>query len=718
MLPTACSGANDQVPGPGARRMQGERAANRLADEPSPYLRQHADNPVHWWPWTDAAFAEAKRRGVPVFVSVGYSTCHWCHVMAHESFEDAAVARLLNEAFVCVKVDREERPDVDELCMAACQAMTGSGGWPTTVVMTPQKRPFFAATYIPKESRLGRTGLMDLVPAIRKAWAERRAELERQAEHVMLHLRGEPHGHEGEEKPPEVPAQTPGTEALAAGVEALRRRFDTRNGGFGGAPKFPSPHLLLFLLRWHHRSGDAEALAMVRTTLQAIAQGGLHDHLGGGFHRYSTDAAWHVPHFEKMLYDQAMLALAYAEAHQATGDPAFAATCRSTLDYVLRDLADPEGGFRCGEDADSEGVEGKFYVWTRAEVLGVLGPAGGERLASAYGVTQEGNYAEEHTGRRTGASILRLAGPLAPRDEADLAPLRQQLFEARLRRVRPGLDDKVLTDWNGLAIAAFALAGRVLGEPRYVDAARRAATFLRATMRRPGGGLRHRFRAGVRDEVAFLDDHAYLLWGLLELHAATAEARWLPWATEVAAQLESRFAAPEGGFFHGPADGEDLGLRRREAYDGALPSGNSVAAHALLRLGLLTGEARWTRLAERAVEAFAGPLAEHPAACAMMLCALDVALGPTQEVLVAGQGPEADAMWEAVLRPFAPRRVALRQVAGLAQVAPWTAAMQGRAGQATAYVCEGHACRAPVTGLAALEPLLAPTTPGSRARVP
>ena len=692
---------------------------NRLADEPSPYLRQHADNPVHWWPWTEAAFAEAKRRGIPVFVSVGYSTCHWCHVMAHESFEDAAVARLLNEAFVCVKVDREERPDVDELCMAACQAMTGSGGWPTTIVMTPQKRPFFAATYIPKESRFGRTGLTDLVPALRKAWAERRAELERQADHVMLHLRGEPHGHEGEEPRPAAPAPTPGTEALAAGGEALRRRFDKHHGGFGGAPKFPSPHLLLFLLRWHHRSGDAQALSMVRTSLQAMAQGGIRDHLGGGFHRYSTDPQWHVPHFEKMLYDQAMLALAYAEAHQATGDAGFAATCRSTLDYVLRDLADPEGGFRCGEDADSEGVEGKFYVWTRAEVLEVLGPRDGERLARAYGVTQEGNFAEEHTGRRTGANILSLDRALPDREEAELAPLRERLFQARLRRVRPGLDDKVLTDWNGLAIAAFALAGRVLGEPRYVEAARRAAAFLHTTMRRSDGGLRHRFRAGVRDEVSFLDDHAFLLWGLLELHIATSEPRWLSWAVEVAAQLESRFASPEGGFFHSPADGEDLGLRRREAYDGALPSGNSVAAHALLRLGLATGDVRWTRIGERTLEAFARPMAEHPAACAMMLSALDLALGPTQEVLVAGAGPEADAMWDAVVRPFAPRRVALRQVAGLAAVAPWTAAMQGRAGQATAYVCEGHACRAPVTSLRALAPLLAaPTTPGSRAPAP
>jgi uncharacterized protein len=396
--------------------------ANRMAGEPSPYLRQHADNPVDWWPWGPAAFAEAKRRDVPVFLSIGYSTCHWCHVMAHESFEDAAVARRLNEAFVCVKVDREERPDVDDVYMAVCQTMTGSGGWPLTVFLTPEKKPFLAGTYFPKESRMGRMGMLDLIPAVQDAWRTKRAELERQAEHVLEHLRGasapRPTGRTGAKEA----ASSLGEDILSRAAEALSRRFDAIHGGFGSRPKFPSPHLLLFLLRWHHRSGDEAALEQVRKTLEAMARGGLFDHVGGGFHRYSTDVEWLLPHFEKMLYDQAMLAWAYAEAHHATGDASFALVARRTLDYVLGDLRDESGGFHCAEDADSEGEEGKFYVWTKAELEEALG-ADAARFMAAFGVTAEGNFLDEATRRRTGANILHLRGPT----EAWHAPLLRKL---------------------------------------------------------------------------------------------------------------------------------------------------------------------------------------------------------------------------------------------------------------------------------------------------
>src|ERR1041385_1645618 len=519
---------------------------NRLASEPSPYLQQHAHNPVDWWPWGEAAFAEARRRDVPVFLSIGYATCHWCHVMAHESFEDEQAARLLNEAFVCVKVDREERPDVDDAYMAVCQAMTGSGGWPLTVFTAPDKRPFLATTYVPKTSRFGRLGLLELVPKITAAWADRRDDLMAQAGHVLEHVAA------GSAAPGELPANV-----LEKAEAGLARRFDRELGGFGGAPKFPSPHTLLFLLRRHARTKDAAALDMVVRTLDAMAAGGIHDHLGGGFHRYSTDAAWLLPHFEKMLYDQAMLAMAYTEAFQATGEARFAAVARSTLDYVLRDLADPAGGVRCAEDADSEGVGGKFYVWTKDEIEEILG-AEAPAFCAAYGVAAEGNVHDEATHRTTGANVLHLSRPLV---DDRFASARAKLLAARNERVRPLLDDKVLVDWNGLAIAALAKAGTALGEPRFVQAAVTAARFVQKEMRRPDGRLRHRWKAGAKDGTGFLDDHAFLLWGLLELYDATLDPAWLEWAIEVAEGLR-HFRDEAGGWFLSPTDGEDLGVRR------------------------------------------------------------------------------------------------------------------------------------------------------------
>jgi uncharacterized protein YyaL (SSP411 family) len=687
-------------------------ARNRLADEPSPYLQQHAANPVDWWPWGEAAFAEARRRDVPVFLSIGYATCHWCHVMAHESFEDADVARLMNEAFVNVKVDREERPDVDDAYMAVCQAMTGSGGWPLTVFLSPDKKPFLAGTYFPKTTRFGRMGMVDLVPKISEAWKAQRTELLQQAQHILEHVGTASSG------PGELPA-----DALDKAESNLARRFDPHHGGFGGAPKFPSPHTLLFLLRRHERTKDPGTLAMVVRTLDGMAAGGIRDHLGGGFHRYSTDAHWLLPHFEKMLYDQAMLAMAYTEAFQATGEPRFEAVAREILDYVLRDLKDPAGGLRCAEDADSEGVEGKFYVWSRAEVEAALANDA-DLVCATYGISREGNFNDEATHQRTGANVLHLPRPLAevakarglPLDELEhrLAGARATLLTVRGKRIRPQLDDKVLTDWNGLAVAALAKAGTAFGEPRYVEAAVDAALFLKREMviapsskgERPSR-LRHRFRAGVRDDLAFLDDHAFLLWGLLELYDATLDAAWLAWAQDVAGGL-ARFRDPaNGGWFLSPDDGEDLGVRRKEAYDGALPSGNAIAAWSLVRLSLLTGESRWEEDAAAAVAAFAALAGEHPQAFTGLLLAHDLAAGPSRELLVAGGGKAAIELLAEARRGYDPHRVLLHQSPELARVAPWTKDHKVEPGKAAAFLCEGHACKRPVATAAELAKLLA-----------
>ncbi len=698
-----------------AATASGPGKTNLLATEPSPYLRQHAHNPVDWWPWGEAAFAEARRRDVPIFLSIGYATCHWCHVMAHESFEDAEVARRMNEAFVNIKVDREERPDVDEEYMAVCQQMTGHGGWPLTAILDHKKRAFFAGTYFPKESRHGRIGMLDLVPRITEAWTTKRADLEGQAEHILQHVRGEAHSHGDEMVSPdaEAPASLDG-KVLTEATQAFAQRFDAEHGGFGSAPKFPSPHNLLFLLRRHAR-GDKDALAMVTTTLTKMADGGVRDHLGGGFHRYSTDREWLVPHFEKMLYDQAMLAMAYLEGFQATGETRFAWVACQTLDYVLRDLADPAGGFRCAEDADSEGVEGKFYVWTKAEIERLLGPDA-ELACAMSDITTAGNFEDEATHKRTGANILHIARSLdevAAKRNLDpktlqerMEPHRKRLLAERIKRVRPLLDDKVLTDWNGLMIAALAKAATVTESPRYLAAAKRCAEFLWTTMRRKDGGLRHRFHHGVVDEHSFLDDYAYVVWGFLELHDATLDALWLERAIEVAGHMQADFAHPGGGWFTSPKHGEDLGARRRDAADGALPSGNATAAWCLHRLSLLTGDTRWRDVADAAIAAHSAQVERWPPAFPMLLMALDLALGPTQELVVAGSGPGADAMLVEARMGYRPNLVLLRAGSATAKVAPWTAEHKPVGGKPAAYLCENKACKQPTTNAAELRRLL------------
>ncbi len=689
---------------------------NRLADAHSPYLLQHAANPVDWWPWGDAAFAEARRRDVPVFLSVGYAACHWCHVMAHESFEDDAAARLLNRAFVCVKVDREERPDVDAIYMAACQAMTGQGGWPLTVLLTPARRPFFAATYIPRESRHGRAGLLDLVPRISEAWREQRAAIEASAEDATAGLR-EAMAHRLAPGAP-IP-DAPDADTLARGAARLAARFDSRNGGFGGAPKFPTPHTLLFLLREWKRTGDAQALTMVERSLRAMRRGGLYDHLGGGFHRYSTDARWRLPHFEKMLYDQALLAMACTEAFQATGAPDFREAAEATLAYVARSLTGPEGAFFSAEDADSldahgHAEEGAFYVWTEAELELGLGPDDFRVARALYGTEPAGNFEDEATRQKTGANVLHHPDALdviAARlglTEADLraraSALRTRLFEARQKRPRPALDDKVLTDWNGLMIAALARAARAFAEPAYAARAARAADFLLATMRDDSGALLHRYRRGEAGIAGLLDDYASLAWGLTELYQATFEEDYLRAALDLHAQTRARFADGEsGGFFLTADDTDDLILRPKEAYDGAIPSGQAVATLNALRLGRMTGDAALEAEAARALGS-AAEIVAYPDAHAFWMCALAFAVGPAQEVVIAGERDADDTrrMAEAVGRAFAPNAGTLLRAPGdgpvsLAGIAPFTAAQTALDGRATAYVCENYACQSPTT---------------------
>ncbi len=694
-----------------------EPRRNRLAAEHSPYLLQHADNPVDWYPWGEEAFATARRLDRPVFLSIGYSTCHWCHVMEHESFEDPVVATLLNETFVNVKVDREERPDVDQLYMTVCQMLTGSGGWPLTIMMTPDRRPFFAATYIPRDSRFGRAGMVDLIPQVARLWADERDRLLESAGQIVGHLETMAQR--------DARGQLDATAAAEAAVRGLRSRYDEVHGGFGSAPKFPSPHTLLFLLEEWRRSDDDRLPEMVEHTLDAMRRGGIFDQLGFGFHRYSTDREWLLPHFEKMLYDQAMHVLAAAEAADATGHARHGDTVRQVAEYVDRDLTAPGGAFYSAEDADSEGEEGRFYVWTRPELDRALGPENGSLAARLWNVTAEGNFADESTGRRTGANVLHQARPLAEIaadlevEPAALATtlesIRSRLLEARAQRVRPLLDDTILADWNGLMVAALARAGHLLGDAKLVDAAAGAMDFVLAHLRDDNGRLLHRWRDGHAAVPAMLDDHAFCAWGALELYEATLEPRWLTAAIELTdAALTRYWDADRGGFHPAGAGAGDLLVRMKDATDGAIPSGNGVAATVLVRLARLTGRADLERRAAATVAAFAGDVARMPSGHTQLLSAARRAEGPSMEiVIVGGRDEPAAADLLTVVRDLAPRHASLLLVpsddegrAAVIAAAPFAAAFERIGGAPAAYVCRGFRCELPVTDPATLRDTL------------
>ncbi|MDQ3643583.1 MAG: thioredoxin domain-containing protein, partial [Actinomycetota bacterium] len=573
---------------------------NRLADETSPYLQQHKDNPVDWYPWGDEAFARAKDEDKPILLSIGYAACHWCHVMAHESFEDPEAAAVMNELFVNVKVDREERPDVDAIYMEAVQALSGHGGWPMTVFLTPDGRPYFGGTYYPKTSRHGLPSFTEVCRAMAQVWAERRDDALTQAGELTAAL-----GRAAEITPTGAPL--PGPEALVSARNTLLSRFDNRWGGFGPAPKFPQPDLLELLLRAHARDGNADTLAMVTVTLDAMAAGGMYDHLGGGFSRYSTDPQWLVPHFEKMLTDQALLTAAYLHTWQVTGEDRYRQVMAETIDYVRRDLRHPEGGFFSSEDADSEGVEGKFYVWSEAELRELLGDRADEAIAW-WGVTPGGNF--------EGSNILHrpVRGELAR--SAAVEEARAILFEAREKRVRPGLDDKVLTEWNGLFIAALAQAGAAMGRDDWLADARLAAEFLLANLRRPDGRWLRAWQGGKPGRhLAFAADYAAVVDAFTRLAEATGQARWIAEARTAAdAMLELFWDDGAGGLFTNGSDAEALITRSKDLIDNAVPSANGNAAQALLRLGALVGEGYYTQRGEDILRLLAGMAGQHPTA--------------------------------------------------------------------------------------------------------
>lgn len=686
-----------------------EPLVNRLADALSPYLLQHADNPVAWQEWGDEAFALARRLDRPIFLSIGYATCHWCHVMAHESFEDGAVAEHLNATFVPVKVDREERPDVDAIYMEACQLMTGHGGWPLTVLLTPEGKPFYTATYLPPRARYGRSGVVELCAAVAEAWQQRRAELLDAGQRLTEAL-------QARWEPSEADLPAPGPEVLNRAEAQLRQRFDPEWGGWGNAPKFPTPHVGRLLLRRAAREPGSDALEMVVHTLDAMRRGGIYDHLGGGFHRYSTDREWKLPHFEKMLYDQAGLLLLYAEAYAATGAERFARTAREIVAYLVRDLQDEGGAFYAAEDADSEGREGAFYVWHRAELDNVLGPEAAGRFAEHYEVSTEGNFAEEATGKRTGENVLWLppARDLdATATDVGFEAMRDALFRHRMARPRPLLDDKILADWNGLAIASLARSGVLLGEARFVALAESAMRFVLDKMRAPDGRLLHRARGGTAGLDALADDYAFGIWGLLELHQATQHIEWLGEAVRLQEDFDARFwDASIGAYRLQPTDGEKLIARTVAYYDGASPSANSVAAHNLLRLSRLTGRVEWAEQARRIFTAASADLHAYPAGQAHLLLALDEDVhAPPDVVITVPQAETATPFVEVFHRQMVPGSlIAVLDPAARAEAsafAPHLTAFEGPAEGVRAFVCQNLYCEAPVQTPAALAERLA-----------
>jgi uncharacterized protein len=671
--------------------------ANRLAEETSPYLLQHKDNPVDWYPWGEEALEKAKEEDRPILLSVGYSACHWCHVMERESFEDEGTARMMNEHFVNIKVDREERPDIDSIYMSAVQALTRSGGWPMTVFMTPDGAPFYGGTYFPPTPRGGLPSFQQLLLTLADAYENRREEVLQSADSVREYLQAST----GAAMPK---AETAGESLLDTAAASLLAAHDARFGGFGGAPKFPQPMNLEVLVRHHRRTGDRGALAAVETTLRRMADGGIYDHLGGGFARYSVDAYWLVPHFEKMLYDNALLARIYLEAHQATGDPFYRRVAEETLDYVLRDMTSPEGGFYSAEDADSEGEEGKFYVWTPTEIEGVLDPDDARLALRYWDVTDGGNF--------EGKNILNVPRPpevvagefgVSPEELWErIVGIREKLLAFREERVRPGRDEKVLAAWNGLMLRAFALAARVTGRDDYREAARRNATFLLENMK-TDGRLHRSHKDGRARFNGYLEDYAMVADGLVDLYEATFETRWLAEADNLCDAMNELFWDEERrAFYDTPADHEELVTRPRDVYDNATPSGNSVAVEVMLRLALLLDRNDYRERAGEVLEEMGGGMEKIPSAFGRLLAALDFATSGTREVAIIGEpdAPDTGALIDTVYARYLPNKVVAgrrEDDAESAGLVPLLAERPKREGKATAYVCEGYACQAPTT---------------------
>ena len=691
-------------------------ASNRLIHEKSPYLQQHAHNPVDWYPWGDEAFAKARQEDKPIFLSIGYSTCHWCHVMERESFEDEATAELVNRWFVPIKVDREERPDIDHIYMAYVQAATGSGGWPMSVWLTPDLEPFVGGTYFPPDNRYGRPGFPVVLERIATAWQNERTKILESSAAVMEQLRQQaaPSGF--------------GPDHIDAGItdkafNVWRRAYDAKLGGFGGAPKFPRPSIHNFLLRYWKRTGHKEALGMVVETLLAMEKGGMHDQLGGGFHRYSVDEAWFVPHFEKMLYDQAQLAASYLEAFQITGDETLAGAARGILDYVLRDITAPEGAFYSAEDADSatdaahphEKAEGAFYVWAWSEVVQLLGEERAAWFAYRYGMERDGNVANDPHHEFTGKNILFKAHTAEEtarhfdKEELEVAAAlvtaREVLLNERETRPRPHLDDKILTAWNGLMISALAKGGKILDDARYTDAAAGAADFLLARMRRGDGILLRRYRDGDAAIEGMLDDYAFFAQGLIDLYEATFRMEYLDSAIAITDKQRELLEHPAGGFYSSAHEDAMRLVRSRDDYDGAEPSGNSVSLLTLLRLARITGREDFEASARRLISCSQPKMAASPYGLPQMLAACEFDLAAPREVVVAGDAPKG--MIRLLWKHFDPNRILLYADPALERYHPAVAQMKpATAGGTAVFVCENFSCHAPVTDETALARLL------------
>ena len=669
---------------------------NKLIQEKSPYLLQHTHNPVDWYPWGGEAFARAVAEDKPIFLSIGYSTCHWCHVMERESFEDEEVARLLNKDFIAIKVDREERPDIDHIYMSVCQALTGHGGWPLTIIMTPDKKPFFAGTYFPKTTRMGHTGIIEVLEALRDTWHKEKDKLQDASRQIMQHVEQD------------FEADNHGDLTMKdvdRTFKAFLDSFDDNHGGFGSEPKFPTPHNLMFLLRYWKFSSNNDALKMVEKTLESMYSGGIFDHIGFGFSRYSTDGKWLVPHFEKMLYDNALLAIAYLEAYQATGKTLYAEVAERIFEYVLRDMTSQDGGFFSAEDADSEGEEGKYYVWSVEEIKEILGEEDGKRYCKLYNITEKGNF--------EGKSIPNLIeNQLLDEDKRFVEACRERLFIHREKRVRPFKDDKILTAWNGLMIAAMAIGGRVLHQEKYTKAAQRAMDFVFHRLMSANGRLMARYRDGEAAYLGYVDDYAFVIWGLLELYETSYKPEYLKKALDINQQLMDLFwDKDKGGLFIYGHDAEQLITRPKEVYDGATPSGNSVAAYNFIRLARLTGDADLEDIAIRHIEGLSNIVSSHPHGYSFFMMAVLTSLVRTKEVVLVDNKLSSSItdMIRAIHEEYNPFTTSLlysNEYERLKEYAPYVADYKTVNDKATAYVCENYTCQAPTNDVNSLREAL------------
>ncbi|MBG7609784.1 MAG: thioredoxin domain-containing protein [Anaerolineae bacterium] len=683
-----------------------KKKPNHLKDEKSPYLLQHVFNAVDWYPWGERAFEIARSENKPIFLSIGYSTCHWCHVMERESFEDLEVGRLMNDAFVSIKVDREERPDIDTIYMQVAMKLNGQGGWPLNLLIMPDGKPFFAATYIPKEDRFGRAGLLTLIAKIKEVWStdyDRVLETANQLSDALENLKIERSD------------ATLDEDIIEIAYQQLSNRFDNVHGGFGSAPKFPSPHNILFLLRYWERSHDSLALKMVESTLQAMRYGGIFDQIGFGFHRYSTDNKWLLPHFEKMLYDQALLAMAYTETYQITKNPDYEQTAREIFTYVLRDMVDPEGGFYSAEDADSDGEEGKYYFWSETELRGILSTEEFNSVIQNFNFSPDGNFIDEATKIRTGTNIPHLTRPLGI-IEPTWQNIRQKMYQSRLARIHPFKDDKILTDWNGLMIASLAKSAQVFNEPLYITAAERAAKFIMNTLKDGNDRLLHRYRSGDAAIHATLNDYVFIIWGLLELYEATFNIRHLENAINLQDQQIAHFwDSEDGGYYLTADDGELLISRPKEIYDGAIPSGNSIAMQNLLRLSRITADPQYENYAASMSHFFAQTILQSPIGYTQFLSAVMFSIGPSLEIVIVGDPdtPDTEAMVRAIRGVYFPNKVVIfrhpKDDAPILKIANFTRYHHAIDGKATAFVCNNYICHQPTTDINIMLSLLRET---------